>query len=259
VRAALLREGFEDYEYLYLANDREGGGALPAVYADETADPTAASVASSLTSWTRDVDALMALRHELGRYIEGTIDELPILESDSDVHPQGEYYLNFQDPTGQPTADPLEIEGKQYLKIGWQPYDDEDGYGWYGEHVDDPSIALYGYDATDGYSDVQRSYLYDDWGRDALFEFALENGTYEVTVGAGRPAHGYPNDPHNVAVEGIVVIDDEPTSDAEPTFERTVTVELHDGSLSLEMGGMSQLTGNWAYTFMAYLDIVPVE
>jgi len=259
VRAELLREGFEDYEYLYLANDRDGGGAFPQVGATETADPTAASVASSLTGWTRDVDALMALRFELGRYIEGSTDELPLLESTSDVHPRDEYYLNFQDPDGQPAADPLEVDGKTYLKIGWQPYDDEDGYGWYGEHVGDPSIALYGYDAVDGYSEVQRSYLYDDWGRDALFEFALENGTYDVTVGAGRPASGYPNDPHNVAVEGQVVIDDEPTSDTEPVIERTVTVELMDGMLSLEMGGMSQLTGDWAYTFMAHLEIVPVD
>jgi len=259
IRAELLREGIEDYEYLYLANDRAGGGSQPRVNLVGDADVTAASAASSLTSWTRDVDALMALRHELGRYIEGARDDPPVLEASVEGHPRAAYRLNFQDPDGPPAADPLEIGGETWMKVGWAPYDDDAMFGWYGEFIDDAGIALYGYDDVAGYDEAQRSYLYDDYGRDNLFEFALENGDYEVTVGAGRPGHGYPNDPHNVTVEGIPVIEDEPTSDAEPVFTRTVAVTLTDGRLSVEMGGLSELTGEWAYTFLAYVAILPVD
>ena len=93
------------------------------------------------------------------------------------------------------------------MNIGWEPYDDEVGYGWSGAHIDDPGIALYGYDDVSGYSVLQQSYVYDDYGRDNLFEFALANGRYDVTIGVGRPATGYPGDPHNATIEGIVVED----------------------------------------------------
>jgi hypothetical protein len=252
VRAELLREGFEDYEYLYLAN----GGSYPVVDVTSPVDATVASVAASMTSFTKDPDALMALRLELGRYLEGSRDTLPMLEVESS-RPQGAYYLNFQDPAGEPT-DAVIVDGSTYLKVGWGAYDAELGYGWAGEFIDDPSIARYGYDDVAGYDERQRSYVYDDYGRDNLFEFALAPGTYAVTVGVGRPARGYPNDPHHVSIEGTTVIDDEPTSDDAPTIERTVNVELTDGSLSVVVGGRSATTGDYAYTFLAYLAIEPV-
>ena len=255
IRAELLREGFEDYEYLWLAN----GSAHPKVDEDALADPTAQSVASSMTSWTRDPDALMLLRFELGRYIEGSRDSLPVLQSEAGPNPRAAYFVNFQDPAGEPNADPLIIDGDTYLKIGWSAYDAELGYGWYGEHVGEPSIALYGYDDVADYSEAQRSYLYDDWGRDSLFEFALEPGKYEVTVGVGRPAKGYPGDPHNLTLEGQKLVDDELTTDAQPTIERTTVVELVDGSLSLEVGGKSASSGDWAYTFLAFMTVLPID
>jgi hypothetical protein len=254
VRAELFREGFEDYEYLWLAN----GGAHPRVFETRPVDATVESAASGLTSWTQDPDALMVLRRELGRYIEGSRATLPILEIES-VRPRGEYHLNFQDPAGRPLDEPLVVNGDTCLKIGWEAYDEERGWGWSGEHVGNPGILMYGYDATSGYDERQRSYLYDDYGRDNLFEFALGNGRYAITVGAGRPARAYPNDPHHVAIEGIPVIDDEPTTAGSPTFERTTTVDLRDGSLSVVTGGRSETTGEWSYTFLQYLDVVPVE
>lgn len=255
VQGVLLREGFEDYEYLWLAN----GGSFPRVFNDELIDPTVRSVASSLTSWNHQPDAVMALRHELGRFIEGTIDTVPVLEVESDVRPRGAYYLNFQDPEGPPTADPLEANGNTYMKIGWAAYNDDDHYGWSGEHIDNPGIALFGFDEVDGYNRVEGSFIYDDYGRDNLFEFALENGRYEVAVGVGRPARGYPGDPHNATIEGIRVVDDVPTTDAEPQLRRTASIDLTDGSLSVVVGGRSESTGSFAYTFLAYLEIVPVD
>jgi hypothetical protein len=100
--------------------------------------------------------------------------------------------------------------------------------------------------------------VYDDYGRDNLFEFAIENGRYEVTAAVGRPARGYPGDPHNLSVEGVVVVDDEVTTDADPQIVRTAEVEIIDGKLSLEVGGRSPTTDDWAYTFLAYVEIEPV-
>ena len=203
IRAELLREGMEDYEYLWLANE----SAYPVPFEDAHADPTALSVASSMTSWTRNPDALMALRHELGLYIEGSRDTLPILsdEGGPGEHPRDSYYLNFQDPAGEPSADPLEVDGHTWIKIGWQPWSDEDGLGFYGENVEDPGIALYGYDQVDGWDPVRSSYVYDDYGRDYLFEFALENGRYMVTAAVGRPGAAYPGDPYNLVIEGDAI------------------------------------------------------
>jgi hypothetical protein len=254
IRAELLREGFEDYEYLYLA----AGGRHPSVGVSEPVDATVDSVASSLTSWNKDPDALMALRHELGRYIEGTRPSLPVLKKTGTGRPRGAYYINFQDPAGQPAGSPLVVDGNTYTKVGWAKYDAKQQLGWSGQYVDDPQIALYGYDDVAGYDELQRSYLYDDYGRDNLFEFGLESGKYKVTVGVGRPAKGYPGDPHNVTIEGVKVIDDELTTSANPTIEKSVVIDLLDGSLSLEVGGKSASTGNYAYTFLAYLKIEPV-
>lgn len=255
IRAELLREAMEDYEYIFLAN----GEQHPQPGQEAIADPTVRSVAQSMTSWIDNPDALMVLRHELGRYLEGSRSTLPILETDDDsAHPRMPYAINFQDPAGEPTDDPLMARGKQWLKVGWEPWDDTRGYGWKGEHIDNPSIALYGYDNA-GADVIENSYLYDDYGRNNLFEFGLENGRYAVTVGVGRPAKGYPNDPHNLVVEGVVAVDDEVTTDAAPVISRTVEVELTDGRLSLEVGGMSQQTGNWSYTFLHALEIEPLD
>ena len=255
VRAELLREGFEDYEYLWLANS----SAHPKVGAVEDADPTVKSVAASMTSWLKDPDALMALRYELGRYIEGSRSTLPVLQVSGGVHPKGKYYVNFQDLAGSPAADPLVHDGKTYLKVGWEAYDAKKGYGWSGENIGKPAIALSGYDDVSGFSEVQKSYVYDDYGRPNLFEFALDPGKYTVTVGVGRPAKGYPNDPHNVSVEGVKIVEDQLTTTAAPVITKTTTVEVTDGSLSIVVGGKSAATGDFAYTFFAYLEIEPAS
>ncbi len=254
VRGVLLREGFEDYEYLYLAN---GGAHAP--YGGQTAvDDVAASVASSLTSWTKDADALAALRHELGLYIEGSRETLPTLTVEDDTRPKQAYYLNFQDPGGAPAADPLQVDGETWLKIGWDAWDAELGYGWSGENVG-TAIVQYGYDDVVGYSEVQRSYLFDDYGRDSTFEFAVPSGTWEVGYGVGRPARAYPGDPHNLTIEGQNVVHDVVTTDAAPVVEGVVTVEVRDGALTLEVGGRSESSGDWAYTFLSWVSLTPVE
>ena len=154
LRAELLREGFEDYEYLWLANGRRS----PAPGALEAVDPAVASVATGLSSFTKDTSALTKLRIELGRFIEGSRTTMPVAEAPSSERPRGSYYLNFQDPKGKPTADPLIVSGHTYQKIGWEAYDASKGYGWSGENIKNPAIARYGYDEA-GSSEIERSYL----------------------------------------------------------------------------------------------------
>jgi hypothetical protein len=254
VRAELLREGFEDYEYLWLANGKKS----PAPFSSEVVDATVASLATGLSSFTKDASALTKLRIDLGRYIEGSRTTLPVAQATNTGRPRGSYYINFQDPKGKPTAAPLVVNGKTYQKVGWEAFDRKKGYGWSGEHISNPQIALAGYDEA-GISEIERSYIYDDYGRDNLFEFNLAPGRYRVTVGAGRPARAYPNDPHTVIVEGTRLIDDEPTTDAARTFRRTAIVDIADGSLSLVAGGRSPRTGDYAYTFLQYLEIEPAD
>ncbi len=254
VRAELFREGFEDYEYLWLAN----GGAHPAVDVEAFVDPTTKSVAASMTSWTRDADALMAVRHELGLFIEGTRDTLPTLSSDTGARERGSYYINFQDPNGMPSADPLIVDGNEYLKVGWEAWADDAGLGWFGENVGS-NIVMFGYESSDGFDELERSYVYDDFGRKNLFEFALESGRYRVTIGAGNPRRGYAGDPHNVTVEGVPLIVEHVTTDSDPTVAETAEVDLTDGKLSIEMGGRSTTTGEFAFTFLAFARIEPVN
>lgn len=80
-----------------------------------------------------------------------------------------------------------------------------------------------------------------------------------MTAAVGRPSRGYPGDPHNLRVEGMVVVDDETTTDAEPQIVRSVEVEVLDGRLSLEVGGRSASTGDFAYTFLAYVTIEAID
>jgi hypothetical protein len=110
-----------------------------------------------------------------------------------------------------------------------------------------------------GFPVTQQSYVYDDYGRDNLFEFAIENGKYTVTVAVGRPAKGYPNDPHNLSVEGTKLVDDEVTTDAQPVIVKSTTVDLTDGAISFVVGGKSAKTGDYAYTFLDSIDIEPAN
>jgi hypothetical protein len=161
--------------------------------------------------------------------------------------------VNLQDPAGEPAAEPLVVEGHTWEKAGWAPWDASRRLGFVGEHVADPGIAKTGYDAVDGVSELQRSYVYDDFGRPALFELGLAPGRYRVRAGLGRPARGYPGDPHNLSLEGAPVVVDHITTDAAPTFIYEGEVEVLDGRLSVGFGGRSAVTGEFAYTFLAFV------
>src|SRR2546430_768228 len=62
ISAALLRESFEDYEYLFQSNNRQ----YPRPWTNEAADGTAVGVGFCPGSWLQDPSSMHALRHELG-------------------------------------------------------------------------------------------------------------------------------------------------------------------------------------------------
>jgi hypothetical protein len=249
IRWELLREGAEDFEYLLLAAE----GSMPDTPGVAAGcDASAASAVSSITSFTRDASALKHLRDELGYYLEGERTGCPVLDSQAPgAHPRGEYYLNFQDPAGEPSADPLVVNGQTWQKIGWEAYDAAKGYGWAGPYIGDPGIMLYQYRADAPVDELQRSIIYNDYGRTDTFNWDLEGGAYTVTVSIGWYGGSYPQ--HRVVVEGTVLFDSVATTEAEPYRVASVDVVVADGNLTLEVGQMDE------YTMLNWMSVVPKD
>ncbi|SHI64439.1 protein of unknown function [Desulfatibacillum alkenivorans DSM 16219] len=239
IRLELMRDSLEDYEYLYLLN----GGANPVVDVVNDSDAQADKIISSLTSYTRDSQFMYNLRKYIGQYLGNEIAEIPDL-SPPMLHDrsQGEpdnYYINFQNPAGEPAADPLKVDDKTYMKIGWSEYDQVLGYGWYG----DMAHVKYQY-LSSAPNVLQGSILYDDWGREKTFEFDLPNGLYQVTVSVGWQGRTYSH--NQIVVEGVDFVVDEATS---PYLVRTRMVEVQDYKLTMEMGIFDK------YTMLNYMEI----
>lgn len=239
IRLELMRDSLEDYEYLYLLNS----GQHPVHGQANASDQQSDKIITGLTSYSRDDEFIYNLRRLIGLKNGGEIAEIPDIQPPP-LHPRAEgqpasYYINFQNPNGEPSAEPLIVHNHEYMKIGWNTYDQQLGYGWYG----DMANVMYRY-LSSGPNELQKSIIYDDWGRQKTFDFDLPNGTYRVTVSAGWEGRTYS---HNyIAVEGVVFIDDETTS---PYIERTLPVTVSDNKLTLAMGIFDE------YTMLNYLQI----
>lgn len=246
IRWELLREGAEDFEYFLLAS----GGALPKT-PDSPApvDTSVLSAVSSPTSYTRDGAALQHLRNQLGLRIEGKVNGFPLLDSKpAGQHPRAPYYINFQDPAGMPTQAPLVVNGRTWMKIGWDAYDAQKGYGWAGPYIGNPAIMKYQYRA--GAPDVlQASIIYNDYGRTDTFNWDLASGKYKVTVSIGWEGGNYPK--NKVVVEGQPLFDNVATTAAQPYKVASVVVDVADGNLTLEAGQFGE------YTLLNWLSIEP--
>jgi hypothetical protein len=126
------------------------------------------------------------------------------------------------------------------MKIGWNDYDEDLGYGWYSPN-EAHWMARY---LSSGPNELQRSIIYSDWGRPATFEFDLPSGTYNVTVSVGWQDKSYA---HNfIEVEGINFFNDEK---ADPYLVRTKEVTISDYTLTMNMGLFD------TYTMLNYIDI----
>ncbi len=243
IRFELMRDSLEDYEYLYVLN----GSNRPEIDQDNVADIQVNKIISGLTSYTRNDEFMYNLRRLIGLKNGGEIETLPDIQPPP-IHPRAEgtpanYFINFQDPDGAPTGDPLLVNGNEYMKIGWNVYDETLGYGWFG----DMAHVMYQH-LTNGPNELQKSILYDDWGRQKTFEFDLPNGTYEVTVSVGWQNGEYQ---HNyISIEGVVFVDDEAT---DSYLVRTHELTVSDNKLTMAMGLFDK------YTMLNYLNIEAIN
>ncbi|MEM7029088.1 MAG: DUF4091 domain-containing protein, partial [Chloroflexota bacterium] len=240
IRFELMRDSLEDYEYLYVLH-----GGQPEVGISNSADTQANKIIAGLTSYTRDDDFMYNLRRLIGLKNGNAITTIPDIQPPAS-HPRTEgppsdYYLNFQDPNGQPTTNPLIVDGKTYMKIGWNEYEADTslGYGWYG----DMAQVEYQY-LSNAPNPLQQSIIFDDWGRQKTFEFDLPNGEYNVTVSVGWQGKTYSR--NFIEIEGITFVDDEPSS---PYLVRSNAVTIQDNKLTMAMGIFDE------YTMLNYLDI----
>lgn len=244
IRFELMRDSLEDYEYLYVL-----GGGQPEVNQTNAADAQAGKIIAGLTSYTRDDEFMYNLRRLIGLKNGGEISVIPDIQPPPAhpraVGPPGNYYINFQDPAGEPAANPLIVNGKTYLKIGGNDYaaDTSLGYGWYAP----PDVHWLTAYLSSGPNVLQRSVLYSDWGRPATFEFDLPNGEYNVTLSVGWQDRTYSH--QKVDIEGVSFVSDEATTPANPYLVRTRRVTIGDHKLTLAMGLFDE------YTMLNYLDV----
>lgn len=248
IRFELMRDSLEDYEYLYVLS-----GGQPEIDLSNTADPQVDKIISGLTSYTRNSEFIYNLRRLIGLKNGGEITTIPDIEPPT-THPRaagapGNYYLNFQDPAGEPSANPLIVNGKTYLKIGSMDYSDavEYGYGWFS-----PPDANWETRYISGApNELQNSLLFSDWGRPAVFEFDLPNGSYNVTLSVGWQGRTYSH--HKVDIEGVSFVNDEGTTPSASYIVRAKQVQVSDKKLTLAMGIFNE------YTMLNYVDIEAIN
>lgn len=252
IRLELLRDGLEDYEYLYTL-----AGGQPEVNVSTAADTQVDKIISGLTSYTRDAEFMYNLRRLIGLKNGGEISSIPDIEPEAGhwrtQETPGNYYINFQDPDGSPATTSTEtiedqtysyytINSKKYLQIGTNNYDEDLGYGWYAS--DDVNWMMKYDEWFENTNDLEKSYIYSDYGRTATFEFDLPSGNYDVTVSIGKRG-SYSN--QNVSVESVTFFENTVTSSECKTATKNITVS--DSKLSLVMGDGTD------YTFLNYMEI----
>jgi len=248
-----MRDGLEDYEYFY-----ELAGGQPQYGSDNAADSIVQKIITGQFSFNRDSEYMYNLRKVVGYYIGGEIGSIPQLvptskHSRSDEAYGNSYYINFQDPSDQPNANPLIVDGDEYMKIGNNEYSESLGYGWIyapDGNLDNTGTA-YDYDqwaewpsGTEA-SELQKSAVLDDYGRNNVFDFDLPNGTYDVTLGVGN--RNFLGE-QRVLIEGELFLDS-PDSSSTQWYEVAKEVTVSDKRLTVEMGKFNKMP------FINYLKI----
>ena len=159
-------------------------------------------------------------------------------------HPRAAYYINFQDPKAEPVADPLIVDGHTWQKIGWDAYDAKLGLGWAGPNLGDPKVMLYRYFPNATVNELQKSVIYNDYGRVDTFNWDMENGSYKVTVSIGFATGTYPK--NKVVIEGQTLFDSVEINPATPYLVKSIVVSVNDGNMTMEAGQKNEFTMlNW--------------
>eukprot|EP01012_Entosiphon_sulcatum_P044788 TRINITY_DN5961_c0_g1_i1.p1 TRINITY_DN5961_c0_g1~~TRINITY_DN5961_c0_g1_i1.p1 ORF type:complete len:1078 (+),score=187.83 TRINITY_DN5961_c0_g1_i1:45-3236(+) len=229
IRWELMRDSLEDFEYFWLLNGNAhaNGDYNPAQDADRLVGQI---VGQGTSTFNRDDDVVYTIRKLVGQKLAGEIASFPVVVPKS-THPRqdaapGNYYINFQNPLSDPLG-PIVYNGITFsFKIGADLYNDSTGYGW--SKVADGNLANYWDQWTD--HPILGSSVIDDYGRENLFEFALPNGRYNVTVLTGKRTGTLD---HYIVVEGTIAVN-EPTSNG--WIWRSVLVDVRDKRLTISTG-----------------------
>ncbi|MEK7950962.1 hypothetical protein [Luteolibacter soli] len=228
IRSELLRESIEDYEYFRLAN----GGFKPKPNSTNPADLFVEQAAQAMTGFEQDPSRLLWLRLQLANYLGGASYQSQ-LPADS-PRPYGSYYFNFQDPAGYPTTNPLVVDGHTWTKQGKTPYDPAQQLGWI---FTEPSQLFYGSSpSATGVNELQKSYIYEDFGRRYTFVLGIQDGVYDVAVMMGRPTA---STQALAAINGDSVFGDWAANQPETlpaNATHTKRVAIRGGRLVLEVG-----------------------
>jgi len=259
VRAELLRESFDIYDYLVLAN----GGVEAAVNSAVAVDALVQAVAQNLNSYITYDSAVFELKKQIGLALDAGQTVFPQLYF---VHPSANprqaYYIDFKG-LGNP-AGPVVQNGVTWLEVDWIPFDPVKGYGWTSPNINNVgSILLNIYDTRAvnyyGAGEVEATYLYDDFGRVSRFDFLIANGLYQITVGVGRPDRpSY--DIQNAWIEGVHVVNEFQPPGSSPTMDTTGTLltNVTDSCITLLFGGHTTDSSVFQSTFIQYVTIIPV-
>ncbi len=136
------------------------------------------------------------------------------------------------------------------IDTGWladsgRSYSSDAGFGWRAKDGGVPPDRQCGArdvlanSVLDTFCHAQTTYLFADgvWtGVDspAVWELAVTNGTYDVTVVMGESKYSFPAVVNSLAVESIVIIDGFVANDEHRQVQITVTVTVDDGFLTLD-------------------------
>ena len=192
-----------------------------------------------------------SLEIDVGNHTEGTIGSLNdnttyyIAVRAYDYSGQFSDYSNEVEVMGQETPDPVTVMAvnfqpsnapvpENYVMDSGQRFDETLGYGW--------TTPPASYGPRDRNNSLSPDQSYDTMIHvepTGVWELAVSNGTYIVTVCMGDPS--YPTGTQNVQVEGLSVIENEHLSSSVRWIENDITVDVTDGLLTLTFEGSNSL------------------
>ena len=259
ISASIFREGFEDYEYLWKAN----GGAQPSPYSKLSVDDAVLSVAFAVNSWNDDPYALHALRHQLGRYIEGSRNDMPYI-TQPHMFDYGSYFIDFGpynlvgNDYGAATS--FSQNGVNWMGMGYPNYDVSRGYGWNSQMMGLPNTIqagnpiLHCQDTQASADTVVNTVCYNDYNHPDYFFFALAPGNYHVTVAVGWPDRSR-DDIEYIQINTVVLRNHTCSGDCFGVREYSADIVVHPhsngGTLVMTVG--SPFVNQ--YTILSYLKI----
>lgn len=154
--------------------------------------------------------------------------------------------INFQ-PLGS-------VVPSGYLNDSGEAYNNARGYGWVSQSSSTPlDISAFARDRNRTGADQRIDTLLHMNAPSAAWEYAVPNGTYNVSVSVGDAANGQGiyDSKHTVRVEGKTAIDQFQANANQEYQLSSITVKVSDGRLTLDaIGGIN--------TKINYVDIVNV-